>query len=218
MTPEDIVTRVTRSFGDESAVQINEDDILRWINDAQREVVIHNETVFAATTTQDIVQGQNSYTLPVDLYVLRSIRLKLPDMLSYTHIKFFNLQEFDRMVEGWDGTLRGEGLPFIYTTYARELFLFPTPERDSTDGLKVLYSQRPTELASISDPISLPIEYHNAIVKYCMHQAQIVDEDLEASAVHQAAFLGDVQQLSFQAQRGAQETYPTITTLPDDMW
>jgi hypothetical protein len=218
MNVSDIITRVKRSFGDESAVQIEDDDIIRWINDCQRETVMHNESLLSAVTELDLTVDVNEYEFPEDLFILRSVRIKMSGDKSYKAVEAVNLQQFDRMYDGWDGTKYGTGVPSVYTTYNNKIFIYPTPQGSSTDGLKLLYSKIPTEIVTSADGLSLPLEYHNSVVKYCMAQAHTLDEDYEAKAMHQAEFLGDVRALSYQKETFQQDTYPVITVLEDDRW
>jgi hypothetical protein len=214
----ELVNYVKRQFGDESGVQVTDEDILRWINAAQREAVLYNESLLKTTTTMNLVTGQQAYAFPADLFILRSLRIKFNDWVSYAYVEGKNLQDFDKMISGWDGQAFGTGKSFIYTTYDRQIFLFPPPDQDVTDGLKILYSASPVDIDDVSDPLSLPEPYHNAILKYCMGEATTMDEDLEASAVHQTRFLSDIRLLSYQDEYGAQETYPTISVRPEDAW
>lgn len=218
MNVSDVVTRVKRQFGDESEVQLTEADIIRYINDAQREIVMHNETVLTVISTENLVDGTNEYSFPSNLFILRSLRIKPTVAASYESVQHYNLQEFDRRVDGWDGSFWGTGTPCIYTTYNRLIYLFPTPNTDITDGLKILYSRTPTEIVLVTDELSVPLEYHNSIVKYCLMQANILDEDYDAMALHQSNFLADVRTLSHGNSQGNQDVYPTITVLPDDAW
>lgn len=217
MITSDVFIRVKRSFGDESAVQVTEADITRWINDAQREIVMHNEAVLEKTTLIDTVLDQDQYAFPTDLLILRSLRYKDDDMQSYARLDFHNLQEFDSYINGWDGTFYGSNRPMIYTTYEREIFLFPRPNRTTTDGLKILYSKTPVDVSDGLDPLDVPLEYHNAIVKYCLTKAYELDEDLESSSAQFAQFQSDVGTLHAREKYGAREYYPTITPRWDDL-
>lgn len=217
MNVTDVVTRVQRLFGDEADVQLTEADVIRWINDAQREIVMHNEGVLQTTGLINLVADQDEYAFPTDLFILRSLRYKFTDDLSYNSIKFLNLQEFDTFISGWDGTFSGSARPQVYTTYENKIFLYPRPSENVTDGLKVLYSKKPTEISTSADPISLPIVYHNVIVKYCYMMAQEMDEEYEASAAAFATFRDDINTLSFKERHGSDEFYPTITVRPDDL-
>lgn len=217
-TVQDVSDRLRRLFGDESSVQLEDDDIIRWVNDAQREIVMTSETLLATTSTEDLVDGTNEYDLPTFLLVLRSLRVKQSGADSYTSLKFHSLVDFDTYVDGWDGTARGEGRPAIYTTYSGKLFLFPTPNADVTDGIKFLYSRKPTDVDELSDNLDLPDSYLNAIVTYCLGQATIMDEDYQAATIHQAKFTEDINKQNFREQPRVLEKYPVISVLPDDAW
>lgn len=216
MNTQDVITRAKRTFGDESGVQLEDADVIRWINDAQQEIIMHNEGVLETTGLVDTVVDQDEYLFPTDLFILRSLRYKDDDMLSYSHIDFKNLQEFDNFINGWDGTYYGARRPYIYTTYDRTIFLFPRPNKSTTDGLKILYSQRPTEVTAGIDPLALPIQYHNAIVKYVLTKAYEMDEDYESSGLQFQQFQGDVASLGNREKYGAREFYPTITPRWED--
>lgn len=217
MTVDEVFFWVKRAFGDESSVQITDEDLFRWINGAQREVVLQNEEILQTVITTDLVADQNEYPFPADALVVRTLRMKTASMLSYQYILPLNLQEFDKLIDGWDGTVHGTSqTSFYFTIYERSIFLFPTPDRSTVDGLKILYSRRPTEIALTTDPIVLPEEYHNAIVTYMIAQANVLDEDYEASSLHKAEFANQVRMNSFKHQEAARETYPTITCLPED--
>jgi hypothetical protein len=58
----DIAVRVKRTFGDEAGVQIVDDDIIRWINEAQEEITNDNQGLLEATGVANIIQGQQDYS------------------------------------------------------------------------------------------------------------------------------------------------------------
>jgi len=47
----EVITAVQRQFGDESGVQLENTDIIRWINDAQDVIVAKNKVLKAKSTT-----------------------------------------------------------------------------------------------------------------------------------------------------------------------
>lgn len=216
MIVSDIITRVRRSFGDEAAVQIQDADIIRWINDAQIELVQRNDEALQKTAFVNLVANQATYTMPTDLLILRSLRYKYADMLSYSFIKYKNMQEFDAVMDGWDGSLYGPGNPMFFTRYEGNVILFPTPDRSQTNGLKVLYNRAPVDVVNSASSLDLPLLYHNTIVKYCMWQATLLDEDNEVAVMHQNNFEANSAQLSNREIKDVNSTYPTITVLEMD--
>jgi hypothetical protein len=218
MNVADILAQVKRSFGDESAVQLTETDIFSYIDNAQKDIVLHNDNLLEEIALDNIVTGIKEYLFPSDLLLLRTVRAKISvDAVSYSHLKFYSLHNFDTMVDGWDGS-EFQGVPAIYTAYGRKIFVFPEPQVDITDGLKILYSKMPLPITDVSTLLSVPDIYHTAIIDYCMQRATTMDEELEASAFHKAIFDDKVRLLSNRDQAGVEETYPRITVCEDDAW
>src|SRR5215813_3046774 len=99
MIVSDVVIRVRRIFGDEAAVQVTDDDIIRWINDGQIEVVKHNEGALQKSDLVDLVANQSTYAMPADLLIVRALRFKYTSMQSFSRLKYKSLQEFDELIE-----------------------------------------------------------------------------------------------------------------------
>lgn len=216
MNVQDIITRVRRTFGDEAAVQVTDADVIRWINDGQIEVVKHNEGALQKTDFIDLVSGQAQYTLPTDLLLLRSLRYKFADMLSFSALRYKNMQAFDETLDGWDGSAYSAGSPQFFTMYEGKAVLFPVPEYSVVDGLKVLYNQKPTDVVGLSDALALPLIYHNTIQKYCMWQASLLDEDHEPALMYRGDFNEDLMLVKTRETTDPVATYHTITVLEGD--
>jgi hypothetical protein len=208
--------RVRRVFGDDAAVQVTDDDIIRWINDSQIEIVKRNDAALQKTDFVNLVAAQGSYVMPADLLILRSLRYKYTDMLSFSALKYKNMQEFDNSIDGWDGSAYNQSNPIYFTMYENKAILFPVPDRSATAGLKVLYNQKPADVAAPADAIPLPLIYHNTIFKYCMWQASLLDEDHEPALMYMNNFQQDVSMLVNKETKDPVETYPTITVLGYD--
>jgi hypothetical protein len=217
MIVSDIVTRVRRIFGDDAAVQVTNDDIIRWINDGQIEVVKHNEGALQNTSTINLVANQSSYALTSDILILRSLRYKYSDMTSYRALAYKSMQQFDESIDGWDGTLYPAGYPVFFTQYNGVVTLFPTPDRAATGGLKVLFNAKPTDVVTIGDALSLPLIYHNTLLKYCLWQASLLDEDLDPAVMYQQGFTNDMTLLKTRETTEAVAAYPMITISELDM-
>lgn len=217
MNAQDVITRIRRTFGDEAAVQIQDADILRWINDGQIEIVKNNEAALQKTGYVDLVAGTSQYALPTDLLILRTLRYKYTTMSSYIVLKYRNMQQFDESIDSWDGSLYGTGSPVIFTLFEGKVTLFPTPDQSAIAGLKVLYNQKPSDVTFITDNLYVPVIYHNTIVNYCMWQASLLDQDHEPAMMYRNTFQQDMQLVNNQETRDPMATYSTITTLNDDL-
>ncbi len=217
MNVGDIITRVRRTFGDEAAVQVTDDDVIRWINDAQVEVVKHNDGALQKSDLIDLVANQSTYTAPTDLLILRSLRFKFSDMQSFAKLKYLSIQQFDESIDGWDGTAYYAGRPQFFTMSEGNIILFPTPEQAMTDGLKILYNQKPVDVVNNLSELSLPLIYHNTVVKYCMWQASLLDEDHEPALMYKSDFETDMGRLQTRETQQATASYAVITVRDEDL-
>lgn len=217
MIVSDVTIRLRRVFGDEAAVQVSDDDIIRWINDAQVEIVRNNDAALQKTGFIDLVAGTSQYTLPADMFLLRSLRYKYTSMASYSYLRYKNMQQFDDAMDGWDGTLYSNSSPCYFTMYEQKAILFPTPDQSAVNGLKILYNQKPTDVVNQSSALGLPLLYHNVILKYCLWQASLLDEDHEPALMYKSNFQEDIDLLQMKETRDPIERYSTITVLEEDM-
>lgn len=218
MIVNDIYTLVKRQFGDESGVQLTDADILRYINIGQRQIVMQNEGLLEKITTSNGVQDQNTYSLPTDILILRSVMYKSPDDISYYRLKGMPYQQFNEYVDGWDGTAYGSAVPTIFTQFAGNLILFPPPDKNSTSGIKIYYNRTPVDVTSTSDTPDLPLLYHDALVKQCLALAYEMDEDWDAAQIKAKELDADVALLRGREEWKQEETYTTITVRLEDSW
>jgi hypothetical protein len=214
----DVKVRVYRTFGDEANVQIADPDIVRWVNDAQRDIVRQNETVLQTTGYASAVTNQQVYTLPSDLMVLRGLHYKRSGDVTFYRMRDMNQQEFDEYIDGWDGTLYQSGWPQVYFVYSNTITLFPIPNETVTSNIKIYYSRMPKDVAIDTDVVDLPLQYHNAVVSYVLKQAFMVDEDWAAAQQVAQNMEADIKILRENENWGARESYPRITAMFDDEW
>lgn len=213
----DLKTQVKRIFGDESEVQLTNADIVRWANNAQVHFIMNNEGILEVTSFANSVIGTQEYTLPTNLLVLDSVSYKQGSQLSYYTLYGKSLQEFDEYLNGWDGAAFGNGAPAYFHKYANKLRLFPIPDENGTNNIKIYYRKRPTTLVNDGDTPEIPEEYHNAMVDYILQRAFFMDEDYEASQLAANSVQNDLNANSERENWRHQRYYPVITVLPEDM-
>lgn len=205
----DVITAVQRQFGDEAGIQVTDSDIFRWINDAQREILVVNKT-YKATAVTDLVAGTYEYTFPDEPIVdIQSI------WINGTRIKYQSFPEFEEYSVANDPNRNNTGTPYVWTEWAGQFIFYPTPDTDSAGGIKIHYTRGATEVSSAADPLSVPDLYFNRVVEYCMAQAYELDEDYQASQMKLGQFTDGI---SSQNDTTIHESpfYPSITVLDED--
>lgn len=216
MNVSDIMSRVKRTFGDESGVQITNADLIRWINDGMRQIVQVNETLLEATALASVVEDQQEYSLPADYLILRTLMYKGTDERSYTKLEGYSWTDFNLQVDGWSGNLDARSRPSMYSIYAEKIVLWPIPDASVANGIKIYYNRLPVDVSIDTDIPEIPILYHEALVKYCLSQAYEVDEDFEAANLKAQELNVDIATLRGRGDWRIQEAYPTMTVLPED--
>lgn len=208
MIVSDIVTRVQRQFGDEAAVQVTDADVIRWINDAQKEIAVQNDLMQATGTAPSVI-NQNEYDFPADMLGLNKL------FYNNYKLRFLAREEYDAYVNPQDPNEVNTGDPLVYTRWGAKYLVYPRPSAVGT--FKLLYTQRPAEVDDINDTLAIPVEYHPRIVEFCLRQAYEMDEDWDAAAVKSTQFDAGLSILKENEYSQDKEFYPTITVLPEDM-
>lgn len=211
MLVSEIATRVMRQFGDEAGVQIDNSDIIRWVNDAMREIAISADLV-QTIGSAPLVSGQNSYTLPANVLTLRSVR--------YNGMKLTPLSqtEFEEYIDSTASTYP-TGTPTHFTAWGGSLQVYPAPDSSAVataSTLQIFYTGTPLEVTAVTDTPVLSVQYHNRIVEYCLQQAYELDENWGAAQQKAQQFEQGVRELRNEQQWAARDVYPSITTLPED--
>ena len=209
----DVATDVKRTFGDEASVQVTDSDIIRWVNQAQIEIVSKNQILTAVAT---IVGGSvaNQYA-----YSLAGLNIQAIKSIHYRGVKidYLTFQESEEYITKDDPQHAATAaMPSFWYQWANELSFYPTPNA-SGDEIKIYYYALPTTVAAVTDFLSLPDNYYSRIVEYCMSQAYEMDENFDAASSKTNRFENNLLGMLEDEDRTQQLTYSTITVRPEDL-
>lgn len=180
----DIIRDVKRAFGDEDGVQITDEDIIRWTNAGQREIVSNNPILKAKATIATTV-GVNSYTKPADVYQIESIKYDTGILQA---------MNFEEAQNRFGFFSEDSGSPIYWYMWEEDIYLYPKP--DAVKNLVVFYTRSPVEVSSAGDTISVPDRYYNALVEFVKMQAYELDEDWTAQQAKTQKFQFHMDKLS----------------------
>lgn len=200
MIVSDIQTRVKAQFGDTSGAQLTDADIIRWINDAQKEIGA-KKNIFQAKGTIATIIGTQTYNYPAGLVSIK--------MVSFDGVilRPMNKEEVDEFLPDQEFDSTSTGTPQSFWVFAQQIYLYPRPDR--VKNLTVAYTRMPVEVTTNADTPELPIQFHTRIVDYCMAQAAQKDDDLAGYTTYMQRFEGKTDQMPEQQQ--TQQFYPGIT-------
>lgn len=205
MLVNDIGLRVKRQFGDEAGIQVTDADIIRWVNDAQREIA-KEDSLLQTFATTSAVANQQEYVRPPDILVLRSVH--------YNGIKLKGLapQEAEDYIATKDTPI---GEPQVFWIWANKIFLYPIPSANLVDGIRIFYTRLPKPVDSQDDAPEINVEHHGRIVEYALQQAYEMDENWQAAQMKQKQFKDGME--AKPSEPDPSDYYATITVRPEDM-
>lgn len=208
----DVANDVKRLFGDQDGVQVTDADILQWINTAQRKIVATNP-ILQRTIVKDTVSGLGTYAYPAD-------RIQFIQSISYDNVPLEGLsyteaQEYILKNKG-GGSVSGD--PTIWWQWAQSINYWPVPDKTVAGALKLDFVAIPEDLVQLSDLLSLPDRYYDAMVEQVMVKAHILDENYDAANFSKSMFTEGLASLSEQENRMRLSQYPSITLREEDAW
>lgn len=206
----EVITAVQRQFGDESGVQLENSDVIRWINDAQDVIVAKNKVLKAKSTTPSVA-AQGSYTFPSDnIHQIESIHYngyRVPNM-PFTEAEEHIFQN--------DPLSTATGDPVLWYEWAGTFTFWPAP--NDVKNIDLYYTQRPAPVDATSDVLSLPDKYYQDVVRYCLQQAYEMDEDMANSQAKGQQFDASLNEKSEEERTAQNMTYEKITVYNDYEW
>lgn len=201
-TVGEVFRAVKRTFGDESSAQLEDSDIVRWINDAQDEINNKNR-ILKEQADLPATLNQNSYTFPAR-------RIHQIEALLFNG-KLIRNVTYSQALENYIG-ITGEvsGIPEVWWEWGGKFTLYPTPNADGT--ITMLYTVRPQPIdGTLTTKLSVPDKYYQDVVRYVLQQAYLMDEALDLSADQARQFNLSLEDKNEEERTAQHMTYQTIT-------
>jgi hypothetical protein len=208
-TGANVATEVKAQFGDTGNVQITDADVLRWINNGQRQIARDNpfnEQVF----TTNLLADQSVYDLNA-LMASARVHSYSAIVVAGKKLQVLPWQEYmDKVAEQETGSRE----PIIASEYGGKLTLWPTPAESVVQGLVIYYVAWPADLTAIGQTLTIPDRFYNALLAFVHSRAQQLDENYEAAG---ALMEEHSQAVGAELQRDKMDPvdyYPAITYDP----
>lgn len=206
-TVGDVYDQVKRVFGDESGVQLTNDDIARWINEAQVDIAKQNQ-ILPQTATVNVTGGTATYSLSAVTPKIDSIASILLDGRRIGNIPVSQAEESISLADP-EGT--ETGAPQFWYEWAGQITFWPKPNKNYT--MLIRYTAQPTDVtSSTTDILSVPDECFSDICNYVLMRAYEMDENAEMMAVKQAEYSTSVAERGETERQAQTMTYETTIT------
>ena len=211
-TGTEVANAVKRQFGDPDGRQITNDDILNWINSAQQDIISQNPILKDSAQT-NVVSGQDIYTYP-------SESIQYIEALHYDGVplEYYTFQEAQTYIlSNPDADIVQDVKPSIWYERAGNIYLFPKPLENVTNGLRLFFVRQPANLATLSATLSVPDKYFQRVIDLVLARAYQLDENWEAAQYKQAEYVNAMNLLANQENVTQVNSYSTNTARIEDL-
>lgn len=203
-TVNEVAQATRRQFGDDAGVQIDDADIIRWVNDAQ-DVISSRNRFLKATSVVLSEPNRSSYRWPTE-------RILQVESVHFDGRKIPNVP-FAAAEDRFSTTDTTTGVPQFWYEWAGKFIFYPAPSEQKE--ITLYLTLKPTPVTTLADTLSVPDHYFVDIVRYVLTQAYEMDEDWEAVKAKQDQFDSSVNSLGEEARAGQHMTYETIGLVDD---
>ena len=208
-TVDDVYKDVTRQFGDESGIQITQNDVYRWVNSGQDEILRRQKPI-KSTATADLIAGQTTYTFPNNILEVQALHV------NGIKIEYRSFQEAEEYILNKGATNVVAGVPEIWYEWGGNFMLWPQPTQSLTGGITIYYIPSVTSVTALTDTLTIPDSFYNRLLEYVMAQAYELDENWEGANAKSNQFETKMQDYDKNSSV-AYDTYPMITVLEEDL-
>ena len=207
LTGANLISRIQDSLQDTTGVRWTEAELLRYINDAQREVVNFKPQASADHSNVQLATGTEQSIPDVALSLIKVVRNMSATGSSATGKKSIRLVDEDilnSIEPDWhDPTVTGDAAHgSVIKHYVfdpddpRKFYVYPGVKDGENAYVELITSRSPTDLSATSSTIYIDDIYGNALIDYVLFRCYMKDSEFAGNAQrasqHYQLFLNSV--------------------------
>ena len=205
LTGANLIDRIQDTLQDTTSVRWPEAELLRYINDAQREIVNLKPDASATHANVTLVAGTEQ-SLPSGglrlIKVTRNMSGTASDATGKRAIRIVDVDILNSQEPDWhDPTVTGDAAHGTNVKHyafdpddPKKFYVYPGVSGSAY--LEIVYSGSPTDLSATSDTISLDDIYANAIIDFVLYKAYLKDAEYagnqQRSGTHYQLFANSI--------------------------
>jgi hypothetical protein len=198
LTAQSIIRRAVDTLQDTTSVRWPVPELVRYLNDGQREVVLYRPDASVTNATVTCVAGSKQ-ALPTDgAKLIEVIRNAAADSAKKA-VRMVNREILDAQLPGWHSVTGSiDILHFMYDPRDPRVF-YVYPPALNTAQLDLVYSSYPADVTEPADGstyddvtgnVDLPDIYGNVLLDYTLYRAYSKDSEYAGNAQRAAAHYG----------------------------
>lgn len=195
----DILQRCVDILQDSTSVRWPLPELVRYLNDGQREVILYRPDSTVTTSNLTLVAGSKQ-TLPANASKLIEV-IRNNSATQKAAVRLVNREILDAQEPDWHSKTQVAAVKHYMYDPRNPLEFYVYPPASTTAVLEIVYSKYPTdvtapgindELADITDTVDVPDIYSNVLQDYVLYRAYSKDAEYAGNAqratAHYSAF------------------------------
>ena len=196
---KDIIARAGDILFDTTQVRWPEAELLRWLNDAQREVVLQRPDAKAINESVSLVVGSRQSIPPTGLRLIDVIRNMGAGTIPGRAIVMVDRAVLDAQRPLWhtETNTAKEAKHFVFDARdPKRFYVYPPVETAKTFSVEVVYSVAPADCVSGESLIDLDDIYAGPVLDWILFRAYSKDSEFAGNtnraATHYQAFYSSI--------------------------
>jgi len=161
----------TRKITNTNSTTLSDVDLLSLTNetylDIQRSLANEEIELFGTIKKTDLVAGQANYSLPSDLLTILRLEINYDDPTDEDKWKKIDQADLGNLPYEWYELLKTQPKTKpLMDLFGGQVFIFPKPEEDKANGLRIWYIVKQPEFTSTSDEIPAILDTYYDVFVY----------------------------------------------------
>lgn len=200
ITAQSVIRRCVETLQDNTSVRWPVAELVRYLNDGQREVVLYRPDSVVTNTTVTCVAGTKQ-SIPTGGAKLIEVIRNVASTSAKKAVRLTNREILDAQTPAWhNATGTVDILHFMFDPRDPKTFWVYPPATASAQ-LELLYAAYPTDItepadgstySAVTGNISLPDVFGNSLIDYILYRAYTKDSEyagnLQRAQAHYASF------------------------------
>lgn len=200
ITAQSIIRRCVETLQDNTSIRWPVAELVRYLNDGQREVVLYRPDSVVTNTTITCTAGTKQ-TIPAGGAKLIEVIRNVAATSTKKAVRLTNREILDAQTPGWhSATNTVDVLHFMFDPRDPKTF-WVYPPATALAQLELLYAAYPTDItepadgstySAVTGNLSLPDVFGNALIDYILYRAYTKDSEyagnLQRAQAHYASF------------------------------
>ena len=191
LTGANLISRIQDSLQDTTGVRWTEAELLRYINDAQREVVNFKPEASAKHVNKGLATGTEQAVPGLTLIkVVRNVSSNQDAATGGRAIRLVDSDVLNSIEPDWHNpTVTGDAAHgSVIKHYVfdpddpKKFYVYPGVKSGLNAYIEIVYSDVPTDLSATSSTIAIDDIYGNALIDYVLYRCYLKDAEFAGNA------------------------------------